>query len=79
MKNVDEKEIKVIFILSEDTGLPGSGNSIELSEDEIRMLEGMNISVLKYSKILAEARKMYKDHLRYQKEAKLIPDLSDNK
>lgn len=79
LKNVDEKEIKVIFILSEDTGLPGSGNSIELSEDEIRMLEGMNISVLKYSKILAEARKMYKDHLRYQKEAKLIPDLSDNK
>lgn len=40
------------------------------------MLESMNISILKYNKILAEAKKMYKDHLEYQKQAKIIPDLS---
>ena len=76
LKGINEKEIKVIFILSEDTGLPGSGNNIEISVDEKQMLESMNISILKYNKILAEAKKMYKDHLEYQKQAKIIPDLS---
>lgn len=76
LKGINEKEIKVIFILSEDTGLPGSGNNIEISVDEKQMLESMNISILKYNKIMAEAKKMYKDHLEYQKQAKIIPDLS---
>lgn len=76
LHKVDEKDIQVIFILSEDTGLPGSGNSIELSEDEIGMLEGMNISILKYNKIIAEAKKMYREHIQYQKDIKLIPDLT---
>ncbi|HEL9629311.1 TPA: hypothetical protein U0K61_000437, partial [Streptococcus suis] len=73
---VNEKDIKVIFILSEDTGLPGRGHSIELDDAEMKMLEDLNISILKYNKILAEAKKMYKEHLKYQREAKLIPDLS---
>lgn len=76
LASIDEKDIKVIFILSEDTGLPGSGNSIEISIDEKRMLESMNISILKYNKILSEAKKMYQEHLNYQKEAKLLPDLN---
>lgn len=78
-KSVDTKEIKVIFILSEDSGLPGSGNTIEIANEEIRLLESVNISILKYNKVLAEAKKMYQEHLKYQKEAKLIPDLSDNR
>lgn len=76
LHEVDEKDIPVIFILSEDTGLPGSGNSIELSKDEIGMLAGMNISILKYNKIIAEAKKMYREHIQYQKDIKLIPDLT---
>lgn len=75
LEKVDEKAIKVIFILSEDCGLEGSGNRIELSEDEIEILKNRNISIVKYNKILAEAKKMYSEHLNYQKEAKLIPDL----
>ena len=74
--DVKEKDIKVIFILSEDTGLPGKGHSIELNDSEIKMLEDQNISLLKYNKILAEAKKMYREHLKYQREAKIIPDLS---
>lgn len=76
LHEVDEKDIPVIFILSEDTGLPGSGNSIELSKDEIGMLADMNISILKYNKIIAEAKKMYREHIQYQKDIKLIPDLT---
>lgn len=76
LKDVNEKDIKVIFILSEDTGLPGKGHSIELNNSEIKMLEDQNISLLKYNKILAEAKKMYREHLKYQREAKIIPDLS---
>ncbi|WP_449455115.1 hypothetical protein [Streptococcus suis] len=73
---VKEQEIKVIFILSEDTGMEGSGNKIEFSDIEKEMLEISNIEIVKYNKIVAEAKKMYKDHLEYQKEAKLIPNLS---
>lgn len=76
LKKVSEEDIKVIFILSEDAGLPGSGNSIELKEKEIEMLKESNVFILKYNKILAEAKKMYSEHLEYHKEAKLIPNLS---
>ena len=76
LEKIDGKDIKVIFILSEDCGFQGSGNRIELTDDEVKMLKDMNISILKYNKILAEAKKMYSEHLKYQKEAKLIPDLS---
>lgn len=76
LSTVNEQDIKVIFILSENTGMVGSGNKIEFSEIEKKMLDISNITILKYSKIIAEAKKMYKEHLEYQKEAKLIPDLS---
>lgn len=79
LRKVEEGDIKVIFILSEDCGLPGTLNSIQLSELEISMLGQANITILKYNKILAEAKKMYKEHLKYQKEAKIIPDLSSDK
>lgn len=79
LKAIDENEIKVIFILSEDTGILGSGNSIEISNAEKKHLEEMNINILKYNKILSEAKKMYKDHLDFQKKAKLLPDLSMDK
>lgn len=76
LRTVDETEIKVIFVLSENTGMVGAGNKIEFTAREKQMLDISNITILKYSKIIAEARKMYQDHLKYQKEAKLIPDLS---
>ncbi|MGT2712833.1 ATP-binding protein [Streptococcus oriscaviae] len=76
LRTVDETDIKVIFVLSENTGMIGAGNKIEFTAREKQMLDISNITILKYSKIIAEARKMYQDHLKYQKEAKLIPDLS---
>ena len=76
LKTVDEREIKVIFILSEDTGMKGTNQSIEFSKAEVDMLKVSNIEILKYNKILSEAKKMYKEHLEYQQKAKLYPSLT---
>lgn len=71
-----EKQIKVVFILPEDTGMSGNHNTIELSELEIEMLDKSNITILKYNKILAEAKKMYREHINYQKKANIVPILN---
>ena len=76
LKTVDEREIKVIFILTEDTGMKGTNQSIEFSKAEVDMLKVSNIEILKYNKILSEAKKMYKEHLEYQQKAKLYPSLT---
>ena len=73
LKSVKETEIKVIFILSENTGMSGTNQKIEFTERELQMLEISNIEILKYNKILSEAKKMYREHLRYQQGAKLYP------
>ena len=74
---VDERKIKVIFILSENTGMNGTNQSIEFSKTEVDMFKVSNIEILKYNQILAEAKKMYREHLKYQQEAKLYPLLYD--
>ena len=74
--NIGNSEIKAIFILSEDAGLPGNGNTIQISEEELNMLSGINITVLKYNDILVEAKKMYREHINYQKEANVVPILN---
>lgn len=74
--NIGNSEIKAIFILSEDAGLPGNGNTIQISEEELNMLSGINITVLKYNDILVEAKKMYREHINYQKEANIVPILN---
>lgn len=75
--NIRNSEIKAIFILSEDTGLPGDGNTIQIPEDELDMLSRINITVLKYNDILVEAKKMYREHINYQKEANIVPILNE--
>lgn len=77
LKSVKETEIKVIFILSENAGMIGTNQKIEFTERELQMFEISNIEILKYNKILSEAKKMYREHLRYQQEAKLYPLLYD--
>lgn len=76
LESVEEEEIKVIFILSEDTGIVGANNRIQFTKRELAMLEVSNIEILKYNEILERSRKMYREHLTYQTEAKLLPNLS---
>lgn len=75
LESVEEEEIKVIFILSEDTGIVGTNNKIQFTKRELAMLEVSNIEILKYNEILERSRKMYREHLTYQTEAKLLPNL----
>lgn len=75
LESVEEEEIKVIFILSEDTGIVGANNRIQFTKGELAMLEVSNIEILKYNEILERSRKMYREHLIYQTEAKLLPNL----
>lgn len=75
LESVEEEEIKVIFILSEDTGIVGANNRIQFTKRELAMLEVSNIEILKYNEILERSRKMYREHLTYQTEAKLLPNL----
>ncbi|MDU3086833.1 MAG: ATP-binding protein [Peptoniphilus harei] len=75
LEDVEETKIKVIFILSEDSGSISSNNKIKFSNNELKLLEESNIEILKYNKILASSRKMYREHLEYQKSINLIPDL----
>ena len=76
LKKVETNQIKAIFVLSEDTGIEGSGNTIEISKGQEEMLKIENITILKYNKILAEAKKMYRDHINYQKKANIVPILN---
>ena len=75
LESVEEEEIKVIFILSEDTGIVGTNNKIQFTKREMTMLDVSNIEILKYNEILERSRKMYREHLTYQTEAKLLPNL----
>ena len=76
LKGIETNQVKAIFVLSEDTGIEGSGNTIEISKRQEEMLKIENITILKYNKILAEAKKMYRDHINYQKKANIVPILN---
>lgn len=69
----DEEDIKAYFIISEDAGI-GTGNKIELTDKEYGRLNDSNIKVIKYNKLLTDIRRMYKEHLSYLEEQKVVPN-----
>lgn len=73
---INPLDIKAYFILSEDSGTVGSGNKIVLKDHEIKNLNNMNIKILKYNKLINNAKAMYKEHLRVIRDAKVIPDFN---
>lgn len=68
-------EIKAYFILSEDMGLPGQDHAITFDEDDMRIFEMLNIEILPYNKLVEQAKKAYRDHLKVLDEAEQIPFL----
>lgn len=76
LKEVKQNDIKAIFIVSEDTGYAGSGNKIELTKEELGYLTQANITILKYNEMLSRSKKMYKEHIEYSRNIKVIPKLS---
>lgn len=77
LESVNPINIKAVFIISDDSGVDSPENAINLSEDEMILLKQSNIKVLKYSKILKNCKKMYEQHIEYEKDIKLTPDLSE--
>lgn len=75
-RDIKETDIKAIFIISEDTGPQGSGNKIELKDNQLEILKNNNIKILKYNEILNNARNLYNGHLAIIRGKKIIPDFT---
>ncbi|EJQ4959256.1 hypothetical protein NZT89_000599 [Campylobacter upsaliensis] len=74
MKSINKEDIKAYFIISEDAGIEGSGNSIEISEKEIISLEEtFNIKILKYNQIIDNALCIYEEFIKIIESEKNIP------
>lgn len=73
---IKDTEIKAIFILSEDSGLVGENNTIQLAESEKQMLDAANIELHKYSELLEHAYQAYAEQIALFKNKKIIPNLS---
>ncbi|EFI2816547.1 hypothetical protein HH276_000686, partial [Campylobacter jejuni] len=74
IKSINEEDIKAYFIISEDAGIKGSGNSIEISEKEIISLEEtFNIKILKYNQIIDNALCIYEEFVKIIESEKNIP------
>lgn len=57
----DDSKIKAYFIASQNIGLPGQGNAIELTVAERRMLEAVNITLLTYKDLIDHAYRAYRE------------------
>lgn len=74
MKSINKEDIKAYFIILEDAGIEGSGNSIEISEKEIISLEEtFNIKILKYNQIIDNALCIYEEFIKIIESEKNIP------
>lgn len=73
-ESIKEEEIKVYFIISEDAGLQGGGNTITFSQSEIQHLKSLNIELLKYNQIINNAYSSYDEFIKIIKQEKKIPN-----
>lgn len=77
LKEIDPKEIKAYFIISENTGMTGSGNKIEINSDEKNILEQQRIYLLKYNEIIQKTKRMYKEHIELLRDQEILPNFSE--
>lgn len=68
-----KKEIPAYFICPEDTGYAGEEHGIVLEEDEPELLKALNITLLSYRDLVANAKKAYRDHIRVVEEEGGLP------
>ena len=76
LKNIEANEIKAYFVVSENTGIQGVGNKIELTSEEVKMLEQQRIYILKYNEIIKKTRRLYREHLEILQEQQILPNFS---
>lgn len=73
-KPIKQSEIKAYFIISEDSGLQGTGNIIEFSEEDMNVLEISNIKLLKYNQIIHNALASYGEFINIIEKENSIPN-----
>lgn len=74
LKKIEPTSIKAYYIISEDAGLQGTGNAIEIDECELENLENLNIKLLKYNQIIHNAYISYDEFIKIIKIEKNIPN-----
>lgn len=72
-ENIGEEKIPAYFIASEDTGVPGHGHAIELTDNQQQLLEKANITLLTYRELVSHARRAYRDHIDVVEQRDDIP------
>lgn len=70
---VEEEEIGAYFIMSEDAGVVGSGNRIDFSKVELRMLQEANIKILTYRDLVNHAKESYREHIEVTEAGNEVP------
>lgn len=73
-QDIKEEDVKAYFIISEDVGLQGAGNTIEFSEKEIKLLKDSNIELLKYNQIIHNALASYGEFINIIEKENSIPN-----
>ena len=73
-KHIKEEDVKAYFIISEDVGLKCTGNTIEFSEKEIKLLQDSNIELLKYNQIIHNALSSYGKFINIIEKENSIPN-----
>lgn len=74
LENIEPEDIKAYYIISEDTGLQGTGNAIEISKKDLENFKNSNITLLKYNQIIDNAYKSYDEFIKIIKIEKNIPN-----
>ena len=74
-ENINDTDIKVYFIISEDSGV-NNVNTINFSDSDMKMFKAANIEILKYSKLIDRARRSYADFINIINAEKKIPNFN---
>ena len=74
-ENINDTDIKVYFIISEDSGV-NNVNTINFSDSDMTMFKAANIEILKYSKLIDRARRSYADFINIINAEKKIPNFN---
>lgn len=66
-------DIPAYFIIPSDSGKPGDNNTITIHDDEYKLLRDSNITVIKYSELIANCQRSLSNERALRKESDGLP------
>lgn len=69
-------DIPAYFIIPSDSGKPGDNNTITIYDEEIQLLKNSNITLIKYSELIANCRRSLSNERALRKESDGLPYFS---